>query len=539
MKVVKLSWVFAFLVMQGCSAILPDMEFVPSDPEAMNEWSVEGSMVIRDKNGSKETHFEYKQIDDKLELGIKPKSPIAYPNAVISSVEGEDNTTQITHVTTKARKLAESVKENFTMDELAYWLRGLPASGDASIEMDEGKVETIKEAGWEISYEDYMQVDRYYLPERMVLEKGDTEVEISMVRAETGYLNSPCPGGENYEPEITNTTVSTPRNVVAELVPLNGQAPLPRWIDDVAFCKQLYKVHGKIPEPRVGLFGPDSMMWRLTASVTPAGIGAGRALLLQTAHPWVTAGIDEHSIVRYDPLERARRTFIYISTMVYGSMPQVMAAANTVHKIHNSIEGHMPYEAGVFKENSEYRANEVAAMIWVAATLWDTIVRMNEKLDGPLSPDEKEKFYEETKLFAMLFGIPESALPRNWDEFVDYNESMWMSPQLTVTENAKQLKEDLFNASIWLAPALWAQEIITAANLPPTVREGYDMDYGLWEQMNYTWLLAAAKMYHWILPDGMGKNPVYHEAHARLRGERVGGYQQSLIRAAGVERLVN
>lgn len=220
-------------------------------------------------------------------------------------------------------------------------------------------------------------------------------------------------------------------------------------------------------------------------------------------------------------------------------MPQVMGAANTVHQIHNEIEGELPYEAGVFKEHSEYRANEVAAMIWVHATLWDTIVRMYEKLEGPLTPDEKEKFYEETKLFAMLFGIPESALPRDWDEFIDYNESMWLSPQLTVTENAKVLKEDLFNASFWLAFPLWVQEVITAANLPPTIREGYDMDYGLWEQFNYSWILFSAKMYNWVLPDSMGKNPVYHEANARLRGERVGGYQQSLIKAAGVERLVN
>lgn len=291
----------------------------------------------------------------------------------------------------------------------------------------------------------------------------------------------------------------------------------------------------------MGLYGPDSMMWRLTSRVTPAAMGAGRALLLQTAHPWITAGIDEHSIVRYDPLERGRRTFIYVSTLVYGSMPQVMSAAHTVHKIHNAIEGQIPYEAGAFKKGSDYGANEVSAMIWVSATLWDTLVRMYEEYEEPLTDNEKDQFYEEIKLFNMMFGIPESAMPRDWAAFVDYNETMWYSPQLTVTENAKALKEDLFNQnSILLAFPLWVQEVATAVNLPAPVREQYDMDYGLWYTLNYYgWIKPSSKLYNWLMPDSIAVNPVYHEAQARLRGERVGWYQQKIISAAGVERLVN
>ena len=179
-------------------------------------------------------------------------------------------------------------------------------------------------------------------------------------------------------------------------------------------------------------------------------------------------------------------------------------------------------------------------MVWVSATLWDTLVRMYEEIEEPLTYAEKEQLYEEAKLFNMLFGIPEEAMPRNWKEFADYNETMWLSPQLTVTDNARILKEDLFNpGSIFLAFPLWVQEVVTAANLPPSIREGYEMDYGLWERINYAWILPAAKVYNWVLPKGMGYNPVYHEAQARLKGERVGWYQQSLIKAAGVERLVN
>ncbi len=103
------------------------------------------------------------------------------------------------------------------------------------------------------------------------------------------------------------------------------------------------------------------------------------------------------------------------------------------------------------------------------------------------------------------------------------------------------LKEDLFNQnSIILGFPLWVQEVATAVNLPAPIREQYDMDYGLWYSVNYYgWIRPASKVYNWVMPDSVAVNPVYHEAQARLRGERVGWYQRKVIEAAGVERLVN
>ncbi len=531
------------LVLQGCSSILPKKEFVPADPETMTEWSVEGEVSIKNSDGKQKTWFEYRQIDGEFQLSLRPDSPVGEAKAVISGYEGEADV-QVEVKDPEIRELAQAVRETLPMDNLGYWLRALPATGRAEINTEEDRVEKIKEADWDIEYDNYMEVGRYRLPDEMSLEKQKTRVDMQMVRAETGYLNTPCP--EDFDVEAVSSTTQGNNghqygSTIDQLVPRNGEAPLPRWIDDQDFCSQLHKVHGAIPDARVGLYGPDSMMWRLTSRVTPAAMGAGRALLMQTAHPWITAGIDEHSIVRYDPLERARRTFIYISTIVYGSMPQVMEASNTVHKIHNAIEGQIPYEAGAFERDSHYGANEVSAMIWVSATLWDTLAKMYEEYEGPLTAAEQDQFYEEIKLFNMMFGIPESANPPNWTAFQDYVETMVHSPQLTVTDNAKMLKEDLFNQnSIILGFPLWVQEVATAVNLPAPIREQYDMDYGLWYSVNYYgWIRPASKVYNWVMPDSVAVNPVYHEAQARLRGERVGWYQRKVIEAAGVERLVN
>ena len=114
-------------------------------------------------------------------------------------------------------------------------------------------------------------------------------------------------------------------------------------------------------------------------------------MLLQTAHPWITAAIDEHSIVRYDPLERARRTFVNVFTLVFGSMPQVMASAHKMHKTHAEIEGKMTHHAGAFEKGSEYMANEINSMIWVHSTLWETLMVMDEEIEGTVSAKDKEQ----------------------------------------------------------------------------------------------------------------------------------------------------
>lgn len=557
------------LVLHGCTGLEP-RQMEPEDPEGMSEWLVEGELELESDQADHQSWFTYQWINGEYELRLRPEAPRGENEAVIRGhfMQGPSSET-VDADNDQARELAEAVRASLPLHHLGYWLRSLPATADASIEQQAPKpMAHIEERDWRMEYHEYMQVHDYLLPSDMTLKRDNTSVDLEMVRAETGYLTNPCAlnnQGEDRDPASEQSKTRAEANepnsnedsdtdaralspnearksdIVERLVPGQGKPPLPRWVDEGEFCAQLRKVHGEIPDPRVGLYGPDSMFWELQGPGIPGAMGAGRALLLQVAHPWITAAIDEHSETREDPVGRARRTFEHVLTMVYGSMPQVMHSANEVRNIHEEIEGEIPYEAGAFDQGSEYRANEVSAMIWVHATLWETLVHMYEHLDSNLTNEEKEQFYQETKLFAMLFGIPEKALPRTWDEFMEYNHAMWRSEQLEVTEAALQLKKDLFKPrSIWLIGPLWVQETVTAAHLPPQVREGFDMNYGWWRKFNHFWMSNGARVTNWVLPEGMSHNPIYHEAHARLEGERVGWYQRWLIDTLlGQPRLVN
>src|ERR1043166_9228413 len=75
-----------------------------------------------------------------------------------------------------------------------------------------------------------------------------------------------------------------------------------------------------------GVFGPASMTWRIDREAV-IFLGAGRALLLQLAHPWVAAAVAEHSRTFADPIGRFHRTFDVVFTMVFGSLDSALAAA--------------------------------------------------------------------------------------------------------------------------------------------------------------------------------------------------------------------
>lgn len=532
------------VALQGCSS-LKESHYVPKSPEGMSEWRVEGKLALFTDGKKSKSYFYYQQIGESYELAVLMDEPVGEPKVIIRGNVFEPGSETLDVIGgAEAMSVAKHLKSSISTSNLSYWLRGLPATAKAVIYQDDTyEIDRMEEAGWDIDYREYMSLQGgYRLPSEIKFDSKDTSLRLDLVRGETGYLTHPCDQGVSEEMVVAGSDPQPSSDVVAQLVPRDGRAPLPRWINEVDFCRQLAKIHnGKMPNPREGLFGPDSMMWKLDGLGAPPAFGAGRALLLQVAHPWVTAGIDQHSDVRTDPLGRARRTFYHISSMVFGSIPQAMASANQVRDIHEEIDGKMTEQAGAFDHGSEYRANEISAMIWVHATLWETIVHMYEKLEHELTPEEKNQFYEETKLFAMLFGIPESALPADWNEFMAYNEAMWNSPQLTVTPNALQLKKDLFDPrSIWMIAPLWGQEIITSAELPPRIRDQYEMKYGWWQKFNYGWIRAATWTAQVLVPKSLEYHPIYKEAEARLEGERLGGYNQWLIEAFfDKERIVN
>ncbi len=217
--------------------------------------------------------------------------------------------------------------------------------------------------------------------------------------------------------------------------------------------RSLTFVRERAAGPREGIFGPQSVTWRVNREAA-VFLGAGRALLLQLAHPWVAAAISEHSNTLADPIGRFHRTFGVMYAMAFGTLDQALGAARRLHRRHATVTGVLAESAGPFAAGSAYAANEVSALHWVHATLVDTALEAYNLVLPPLSDDERERYYAENRVFAALFGIQDEALPQTWKDFAAYNAAMHASGTLTVTPEARAIATKILNgAGLLAAPA--------------------------------------------------------------------------------------
>src|SRR5215472_3765137 len=119
--------------------------------------------------------------------------------------------------------------------------------------------------------------------------------------------------------------------------------------------EQLATLRALAPGGAEGLFGPASVTWRVDREAA-IFLGAGRALLLQLAHPWVAAAIAEHSRTFTDPIGRFHRTFKITLTMVFGTTDEAVSAARRLYWRHARIHGVLAEAVGPFPAGSSYRA---------------------------------------------------------------------------------------------------------------------------------------------------------------------------------------
>ncbi len=181
-----------------------------------------------------------------------------------------------------------------------------------------------------------------------------------------------------------------------------------------------------------GFFGPGSVTWQVNRE-SAVFLGAGRAALLQLAHPWVAGALAQHSNLLNDAVGRFHSTFRVIYTMLFGTRGtgDARPRSNSIGST-RAIRGELP-------SGEHYEANEVAALRWVYATLVESAVMAYEFVLPPLTLSDRGQYYAESKRMAALFGISAEALPKDWTGFLQYTANMFDSPQLCVDAGALAL----------------------------------------------------------------------------------------------------
>ncbi|MEO6218472.1 MAG: oxygenase MpaB family protein [Sphingomonas sp.] len=178
-----------------------------------------------------------------------------------------------------------------------------------------------------------------------------------------------------------------------------------------------------------GLFGPQSVTWRVHGDVTTMMVGGVAALLLQMLHPAVLAGVWDHSNFREDMLGRLRRTARFIALTSYGGRDEAEAAIARVREIHHQVTGTLP-------DGTPYTADDPALLAWVHVTEASCFLQAWIRYGEPgMSAADQDRYYAEVGAIPEALGA--DPVPRSRAEAASLIATM--RPTLAVDERTREV----------------------------------------------------------------------------------------------------
>ena len=151
------------------------------------------------------------------------------------------------------------------------------------------------------------------------------------------------------------------------------------------------------PVGDAGLFGPDSVTWRVHADFAGMLAGGLCALMLQTLHPLALAGVWDHSNFRVDLVGRLRRTTNFVAATTYASREQATAMIDRVKRIHAHVRG-------TAADGRPYSADDPALLTWVHVTEAYGFLEGFRRYGPGLHAGDADRYYDEVRRVAEALG---------------------------------------------------------------------------------------------------------------------------------------
>jgi uncharacterized protein (DUF2236 family) len=213
-----------------------------------------------------------------------------------------------------------------------------------------------------------------------------------------------------------------------------------------------------------------------------AVLGWGRAILMQLAHPLVAAGVYDHSSFRATPWAAAQRLHATIHAMVsltFGTDAEREHALHGIRTIHRRVHGTLPEAVGPLPAGTCYSAEDPALVLWVHATLLESIPLVYERVIAPLTSAQRDAYCDEAAWVAIALGAREEQVPRTAGAVAAYLAEMYASGVITVGPQARELAAAVLSPRIGrLAPPVAGlHRLITAGLLPAHLRDQYGLPW--------------------------------------------------------------
>jgi uncharacterized protein (DUF2236 family) len=265
--------------------------------------------------------------------------------------------------------------------------------------------------------------------------------------------------------------------------------------------------------------GPDSLTWKyfgdLRTGILGVWIGA-----IQNMYPELGAGVEDHSILLREPLQRVARSVYPIMGVVYDGDRAAQTGAQ-IRGYHNTIKG-------VDAEGRRYHALNPETFYWAHATFFMLIIKTAEYFCGGLTEAEKRQLFDEHVQWYRMYGMSMRPVPKTWEDFQIYWDHK-CAEELEINRATLDIFTIripkpwfvLMPTTVWdemFKPLVAVQRWIAAGVFDPAVRERAGMRWTPGDEVLLRIFGKAVEFAFLAVPDEIRLHPRALSAYRRASG---------------------
>lgn len=278
--------------------------------------------------------------------------------------------------------------------------------------------------------------------------------------------------------------------------------------------------------------GPDSLTWKYFGDLRTGMMGVWIGAI-QNMYPELGAGVEEHSILLREPLQRVARSVYPIMGVVYDG-DRAAQTGQQIKGYHRTIKG-------VDAEGRRYHALNPDTFYWAHATFFMLVIKVAEYFCGGLTEAEKHQLFEEHVRWYRMYGMSMRPVPKSWEDFQDYWDRVCRDKleinQATVDILQMRIPKPRFvlmPTPIWdqlFKPLIAGQRWIAAGLFDPAVREKAGMHWTPGDEVLLRVFGKVVELAFLAVPDEIRLHPRALAAYRRAAGRT--RHDAPLVQAPG------
>jgi uncharacterized protein (DUF2236 family) len=265
--------------------------------------------------------------------------------------------------------------------------------------------------------------------------------------------------------------------------------------------------------------GPDSLTWKYFGDLRTAMMGVWIGAI-QNMYPELGAGVEEHSILLREPLQRVARSVYPIMGVVYDGNRAAQTGAQIKH-YHHTIKG-------VDGAGRRYHALNPETFYWAHATFFMLVIKVAEYFCGGLTEAQKHQLFDEHVQWYRMYGMSMRPVPASWEDFQEYWQRVCRD-ELEINQATLDIfdiripkpKFVLMPDQLWdqlFRPLVAGQRWLAAGLFEPSVREKAGMRWTPGDEVVLRLFGKMVELAFLAVPDEIRLHPRALAAYRRAEG---------------------